>query len=189
MLLQNKIIYSLLLFVIGLIACDNRSDYRKAADEIALKMGDAKNMNVGTDNYALYIPAGWITDSLHAYGVDYFFLVAPKTKDDPNTNISVTTEFMQNLSLDVFKTLTIESVTNAIPSATILEQGDIIANDLKGGWYSYSMESYGIKSTLVSYIFPKDGIAYTITAGTQTKDAARYRNTFDSVARSLKFIE
>ena len=183
-----KIIFSVI-FVFVLIACDNRSDYRKAADEIASKIGDPANMNAGKNNYALYIPPGWTTDSLHSSGVDYFFIMPPKTQEDPYTNISVTTEFMQHLSLDVFKTLTIESIKNAIPGFSNLEQGSIIATDLKGVWFSYSIKSQGIKSTLVSYIFQKDGIAYTIIGSTQTKDASRYRNTFDSVARSLKFVE
>jgi hypothetical protein len=94
---------------------------------------------------------------------------------------------MQNLSLNEFKAKTIESVKHSIPSASILAEGEIEANGLKGSWYSYSMEPQNIKATLVSYIYPKNGVAYTITAGTQTKDAARYRSTFDSVARSLKF--
>jgi hypothetical protein len=51
------------------------------------------------------------------------------------------------------------------------------------------MEPQGIRATLVSYIFPKDGVAYVLTAGTQTKDAENYRGTFDKVAKSFKFIQ
>lgn len=96
---------------------------------------------------------------------------------------------MQNLSLDEYLHFTIQSVQKGVPNADILSQGYINANGLKGAWYSYTMDPQDIKATLISYIFPKDGVAYIITAGTQTKDAGRYRNLFDSVAKSLKFSE
>jgi hypothetical protein len=51
------------------------------------------------------------------------------------------------------------------------------------------MEPQGLKAALVSYIFPKDGIAYIITAGTEIEDPLHYRSHFDSVASSLKFVE
>ena len=171
------------------VSCNNKSKYRKAADEIAANAPTTKNMNVGSENYSLYVPDGWTTAHRSAYGVNYYFISAPKTSDDPNTNINVATEYMQNLGLEEYLEKTISSVQKAIPSAKILSRGDIAAGDLKGAWYSYSMEPQGIEATLVCYIFPKDGIAYNITAGTQTKDAARYRKLFDTVAKSLKFNE
>jgi hypothetical protein len=182
---------SIVSFFLLLLAasCDGQSKYRKAADEIAANAPSAKNMNVGKDNYSLYIPAGWDTARQRAYGVDYYFIFAPKTQDDPNTNINVQTEYMQNLSLEEYRRLTIKSVEKGIPSSVMLAQGDITANGLKGAWYSYSLGPQDIEATLVSYIFPKNGVAYIITAGTQTKDAARYRSLFDSVAKSLKFTD
>ena len=146
-------------------------------------------MNVGKQNYHLYIPEGWTTEHRTAYGVDYYYLLAPKTAEDPNTSINVITEDMQNLSLDEFRDKTIESVKGAIPSASNFTEGGLIANGLAGKWYSYTMEPQGIKATLVCYIFPKEGIAYSITAGTQTKNVSHYRTLFDSVARSFRFVE
>lgn len=182
-----KIVCVLFLLFVLLTACKEKNKYRKAADEIAANVPNAKNMNVGKENYTIDIPYGWTTEHRSAYGVDYYFLLAPKTEEDPNTNINVITEYMQNLNLDDYITKTIESIKKSIPGASILGQGDIAADSLKGGWYSYTMVPQGIKATLVCYIFPKDGIAYIITAGTQTKDAARYRSTFDSAAKSLRF--
>lgn len=164
-----------------------KSKYRKAADEIVSNAPTPTNMNAGNEKYTLQIPNGWTTEHREAYGVDYYYLIAPKTADDPNTNINIASEFMQNLSLEDYLTGTIQSVKKSIPSAMILGQGEIVANGLKGVWYSYNMEPQGIKATLVNYIFPKDGVAYIITAGTQTKDASRYRPLFDTVAKSLKF--
>lgn len=184
-----KTFCTLIFLLVVTAACNNKSNYRKAAEEIVANVPPTANMNVGKLNYTVYIPTGWTTTHQTFSGIDYYFLSAPKTIDDPNTNINVITEYMQNLSLDEFKAKTIESVKRAIPSASILAEGDIEANGLKGSWYSYSMEPRNIKATLISYIFPKNGVAYIITAGTQTKDAARYRSTFDSVARSLKFSE
>ncbi|MDO6429783.1 hypothetical protein Q4E93_04265 [Flavitalea sp. BT771] len=184
-----KGIYICLLFPIVWAACDFRSKYHKAADEMAAKLPESTNMNVGKQNYSLYIPKGWTTEHRSAYGIDYYYLLAPKTEEDRNTSINVITEFMQNLSLEVFKTKAIESVKRGIPSASNFEEGGLTANGLQGAWYSYTMEPQGIKAALVSYIFPKDGIAYTITAGTEVKDPSRYRSLFDSIARSLKFTE
>lgn len=179
---------SLFLLII-LISCNNKSKYRKAADEIAANAPAPTNMNSGKDQYSLYIPVGWTTEHRLVYGVNYYFLSAPKTPDDPNTNINVASEYMQNLSLEEYRQKTIESIQKAIPSATILAQGDFTSEYLKGVWYSYAMAPQGIKATLVCYIFPKGGVAYIITAGTQTKDAIRYRGLFDSIARSFKFDE
>ncbi|MBV4360593.1 hypothetical protein [Pinibacter aurantiacus] len=180
-----RIIFVFLVLLFGATAC--KTKYRKAADEIAAKVPEVTNINVGKDEYSLYVPDGWTTRHKYAYGIDFYYLDAPQTKDDPNTNINVITEFMQNLSLDDYLKGTIRSVQKNIPSAVILGQGDIVANGTKGVWYSYKMEPQGIKATLVSYIFPKNGIAYVVTAGTQTKDAIRYRGIFDNVAKSFKF--
>lgn len=172
-----------------LVSCNTKSKYRKAADEIAASSPPSKNRNVGRENYTLFVPGGWTTAHKTAYGINYYFLLAPKTMADPNTNINVITEDMQNLDLEVFRQKTIESIQERIPSATILSLGDIVANGLQGAWFSYSMRPQSIEATLVCYIYPKNGVGYIITAGTQTKDAAHYRSLFDSVAKSLKFVE
>lgn len=182
-------ILPLLFLLMAIAACKSETKYRKAADEIAATIPPSENLNAGKARYTVDVPKGWTTNHRTEYGVDFYFLTAPKTKDDPNTNINVMTEYMQNLSLEDYRAGSIESVKKAIPSASIINQGDIMANEIKGVWYSYSMAPQGIESTLVSYIFPYGGNAYIITAGTQTKDASRYRSLFDSVATSLKFEE
>jgi hypothetical protein len=174
-------------FLATIFSCITKSRYQKAADEIAEKMPPSHNMNVGKEKYDLYVPPGWSTKHQTAYDMDFYYLLAPKTLDNPNTNINVLTEYMQNLNLEDFLQKTIESVLQAIPSARFLGKGTISANGLNGAWYSYSMQPEEIPSTLVSYIFPKDGVAYVITAGIQTKDFGHYRSLFDSVARSLRF--
>ncbi|NSL89252.1 hypothetical protein ECE50_020590 [Chitinophaga sp. Mgbs1] len=135
----------------------------------------------------MYVPAGWTTHREQHYGIDYYFLSAPKTQEDPNTNINVITESMRHLTLEEFTRKAQEGLLRAIPSAIIHNQGNITANGVNGAWYKYSMTPRGIDVTLIAYIFPKDSVAYIITAGTQTKDADNYRQTFDKVARSFKF--
>jgi hypothetical protein len=184
-----KVAYLFPFTLVLLIACDLRSRNRRAADAIVSKMPATTNMNVGKQNYRLTIPKGWTTEHRTVYGIDYYYLLAPKNDDDPNTSLNVITEDMQNLPLEEFTTKTIESVSNAIPSASNFVQGEITANALKGRWYSYTMEPQGLKAVLVSYIFPKNGTAYVITAGTVPRNASRYRSLFDSVAESLEFIE
>ena len=165
------------------------SNYLKAAKEVlgSVPAPTNKNMNVGTENYSLYIPKGWTTAHWTYAGINYYTLHAPVSENDPNTNVNVITENMQNLSLDVYKEKTIESIKKGIPSAFITGEGDIETNSFNGGWYSYTMEPAGVKASIVAYMFPKDGVAYIITAGTQKKDADRYRSTFDSIAKSFKF--
>ncbi len=180
-----RVIFISLFVFLATTSC--KSKYRKAADEIVANAPAPTNMNVGTEKYSLYIPDGWTTTHRNNYGVDYYYISAPKTEDDPNTSVNVANEFMQNLSLEEYLKGTIRSIEKGIPSANILADGEILGDDLKGVWYSYNMESQGIKATIVSYIYPKDGIAYIITAGTQTKDALKYRGTFDKISKSFKF--
>ena len=164
-----------------------KSKYREAADEILKEVPSTKNMNAGKAAYTLDVPKGWTTDGTTYSGVDVYFLKAPKTEEDPNTNINVVTEFMQNLEPDVYRAKSMQSLLKAISSANIIDTGSIYANGLKGLWYSYTMEPGGIKAFLINYAYSKDGVAYIITAGTQTKDSSRYRQTFDRVARSFRF--
>jgi len=176
-----------ILITICIVTASCKSKYSKAADEIASNAPDPVYMNAGKEKYSLYVPDGWTTEYRNNYGVDYYYISAPNTADDPNTSVNVASEFMQHLGLDEYLQATIRSVKKAISTAVVVAQGSIVANNLDGVWYSYRMKPGGIDVTLVSYIFPKDGVAYIITAGTQTKDAARYRDTFDSMARSFKF--
>lgn len=71
----------------------------------------------------LDVPVGWKTSHQVIYGIDYYYLSAPKTEADPNTNINVITERMQNLSLDTFLEKTMEQVKLSIPSAVIFNIG------------------------------------------------------------------
>jgi hypothetical protein len=183
---MNKISYTSILLLIVFIACKNNPNSKEAIRE---KLLDAPNMNAGKENYTIDAPEGWTTEYKTYNGVNYYILNAPKTKDDPNTCMNVVTEDMHNLSLDVYLQKTIESLMRIIPSVSILEQGDLEANGIKGGWYSYTMEVEGVTSSVVAYIIPKNGIAYIISAGTQVKDAARYRNLFDATAKTLKVVK
>src|SRR4051812_4866259 len=93
--------------VILAVSCHTKNKYERAADEI-LSNTSTKNMNAGSENYSLYIPDGWTTSRQRSHGVNYYFLFAPKTPNDPNTNINVISEDMQNLSLDKYCQKTIE---------------------------------------------------------------------------------
>ena len=182
-----KMFYPCVFCLLALIACISKSKYQKAADEMAAKLPPASNTKIATEDYSIFIPPGWKTEHRTAYGMNFYYLLAPKTPDNPNTNVNVLAEYMQNLTLEQYRQAVIESILKGIPTAEILGKGDITANGLRGAWYCYSMEPLGLKSTLVGYIFPKNGVAYLITAGTQTKDFGTYRSLFDSIARSLKF--
>jgi hypothetical protein len=110
-------------FLAMIFSCITKSRYQKTADEIAAKMPPSHNMNVGKEKYNLYVPTGWTTKHQTAYGMDFYYLLAPKTADNPNTNINVMTEYMQNLSLQEYLQKGIESVVQGIPSSQILGRG------------------------------------------------------------------
>jgi hypothetical protein len=183
----NKWLAIIFMFVFSTAACQNR--YGKAADELRDRSPEPQNMNVGVQNYTTYIPDGWTTAKKSYGGIDYYFIAAPKTETDPNTNVNIITEKMQNLSLDAYKEGAIKSLKKAIPNAVIMDEGNIEAYNINGHWYSYAFEQSGIKASIVSYIIPKDGIAYIISGGTRPELADHYRSTFDSIARSFKFSE
>ncbi len=180
-------VVQIILLSLMLLSCKGRHAYRKAVRDIASKLTEPKNMNAGSAAYSISVPDGWTTDHKTMYGVDYFYLLAPKTKEDPNTSINVITENMQQLSLETYRAKTMESVKKYIPNAANFDTGSIAANGINGCWYDYEIDLEGNKSTLVSYIIPKNGVAYIITAGTQVKYARRYRPLFNGVARSIKF--
>lgn len=181
-----KIFYTIILLLTLTTACTTKSK-PKTIEEIAANLPTA-NMNAGKLNYTVKIPDGWTTEHVTRHNVDYYYLYAPRTTDDPNTNINIVTEHMQGLELPVYKAKAIDAIKRVIPGTVILEEGDVKAKGLKGIWFTYTMTIQGVDASLVCYIYPKNGIAYIITAGTQTKDAARYRSTFDAVGRSFKFL-
>lgn len=177
----------LLFLLILFSACKGRADSKDAIEEIIANAPAATHMNTGKDPYKLDVPEGWTTEHRSAYGIDYYFLFAPKTKEDPNTNINVLTESIQGLTLTEYRRKSIESIKRAVPDAEILNQGNIQANGIDGVWYSYTMSPGGSEASLVCYMFSKNGSVYSITAGTIPKHAARYRKLFDKVAMSIKF--
>jgi hypothetical protein len=190
--MAKKLLYTVCLLMVMMVGCKTKNE--KAAEEIWDGGGfnnkaKVKNLNASTNNYSVYLPKGWTTKHRNYRGVNIFYLLAPQTAQDPNTSINILTEYMQHYSLQVYLSKTIAAVKKAVPSAVITGQGNITANGINGSWYSYTMQPQGIQASVVSYIFPKNGVAYAITGGTLPKYAARYRSTFDSVARSLKFNE
>jgi hypothetical protein len=101
--------------------------------------------------------------------------------------MNILNESMQNASFDEYKSQTNVNLKKMIPSAEVLNTGDIAAGDLKGAWTHYTMEQNGMKLDLVNYVFPKDGVAYIITATTKEGKMDQYRSTFDGVAKSFRF--
>ena len=169
----------------SLSAC--QSDSGRYAKKILENSPSPVNMNAGKDQYTVYLPDGWTTSSQTYNEVDYYFLIAPQTADDPNTNINITTEYMQEMSLIEYVAGDKASIMKSVPGATMLDEGTITADTCKGVWFRYTMDGEGVHATLISYVFPHKGVAYALTAGTQTKDAARYRPLFDKIASSLRF--
>ena len=180
-------VYKYMLLLAIFTACKSRRE--KAVDELLSKAGPmGPDVDAHRLDYILYVPDGWTTRRQLAYDVNYYFLNPPKTNDAP-ADINLVTVNMQNVPLQEFREKMIESLKAATPDASDFEEGNVIANGREGVWYSYTMSPQGMNASFVCYIFPKDGVAYMITAGTFPEYASRYRSLFDSVARSLKFVE
>lgn len=184
--MKNLVLLSL--FFVMTACNNNKSKYAKAADEIAAQLPPENgHMNAGKEHYTVDVPAGWTTNHKTAYGVDYYFLLAPKTQDDPNTSVNIVSESMRHLHLGDYTTATIASIKKAIPSANITGQGLMVVDGIEITWFSYTMEVQNIPAAIVTYIIPKNDVAYILTGGTQTKDAQRYRKVFDAVVQSFRF--
>ena len=82
--MKRAYLYFFLLVI--LIACDARSKHKKAAEEIAAKMTGTKGLNVGKQNYHLYIPDGWTTEHRSAYGIDYLWRVKSRLGNDSGSS-------------------------------------------------------------------------------------------------------
>lgn len=179
-----------IVFALALItaSCSESGKRPSKISEIDLSKVSTKNMNAGKEAYDLYIPENWQSERKTLNGVQYHFLFAPKTAEDPNTQVNIVSERMQGLSLYDYRQQSMESILKMIPGATMLINGQIETADTKGMWYSYRLQTDNTDATLVCYIIPRNGVAYSLTAGTQTKDAYRYRPLFDSIARSFRFL-
>lgn len=154
-------------------------------EEILEKASTSKNINVGDKVYLVDIPNGWTTKDTSINNLKFYFLVAPTSDADFRTNINIINESMQGISFDEYKKKTIESMKHYMPNVEILESGDMKASDLAGSWFHYNLTQSGIKLGIINYTFPKDGIAYIITATTKAENLDKYRITFDAVAKSF----
>lgn len=181
-----KILFHFVCLIL-LIGCKEKSEYRKAAEEIAANLPDTRGLNIGVAEYELIVPNGWTESHFSEFGIDYYFISAPKTLEDQNTNVNVITESMNNYSLQTYTNKAIDGLKAAIPTAVILSRGEYSTNGIKASWYKYNMAPRGIKVILTSYIFPKDNIAYVVTCGTQLRDTAKHEATFKMIIRSFKF--
>lgn len=186
-MLMKKTLTSLCLFMLlSLYSCHNN---KSTADEVFDKLpANKENLNVGDQDYTLYVPENWTTKHTTYRGVNYYFLMAPHVPGDFNTNVNVVTENMHDDDLTTYETNTIATMLRVMPTAKITDKGgEIEANGIKGTWFAYSMTQDGTPLNLVCYIFPVNKVAYIITATTTPALAQNYRGTFDKIARSLKW--
>lgn len=183
---MNKTTLIIFTLILCISACKSK---RSTADEIMDKLpANKENLNVGDQNYTLYVPENWTTKHTTYRGVNYYFLMAPHVPGDFNTNVNVVTENMHDDDLTTYETNTLATMLRVMPTAKITDKGgDIDANGIKGTWFAYSITQDGTALNLVCYIFPVNKVAYIITATTTPALAVNYRETFDKIARSLSF--
>ena len=186
--MKKAFLFAATSFLLLVTSCKTETKTKdKSPDEILNEVSKLKTINVGNDNYIVNIPTDWTTKDTTLNGVSFYFLLAPKTDNDFNTNMNILNESMQGESFDDYKKKSIETMKKQMPSLKFLDNGDIEASNINGSWLHYKMEQSGLKIEIISYTFPKDGIAYIITATTKEGELDKYRNTFDAVAKSFRF--
>ena len=161
----------------------------KTLEERIIDIG-TKNMNEGKSKYSIFVPENWTTEQKKIGGIDYYFLLAPKTKEDPNTNVNIITENMRDMDLYTFRKGAIKSLLKTIPSVNITDTGSIRSDTgLLGVWYTYTFSEEDTEAKLKSFFYSKDRIAYVITAGTIKQNFDKYLELIDKIGSSFKFEE
>lgn len=179
-------VYFLRLLYILLILTACKAKTKNTPEDFLNKLTNKQNFNVGKHKYTVNVPDGWTTKNSTHSGIDYFFLIAPRTEPNSNTSINFITENMAGFDLDTYTSLAKKNLKNDIPSVNFLESGSL-NNGTQSNWYSYTFTFDQNEVFCLTYIFAKDGIAYVMTNATHKKDSSLYRSTFEEVAKSFRF--
>ena len=130
--------------------------------------------------FSLRFPLGWERTKTTAGA-----LISVSNQElTANINIMVQ-ELPQSVSFDQYiKKL---SVQHARMGARQREQGDITLAGIEGHWAMSNITAGGQKFTTISYIVMKGSTVYSIVSLAKAELFADLEQTFDEVARSLKF--
>lgn len=175
------VFFSVVLF---LSACQLKTGINKKAGELPVTPG----MNAGKDKFDLHVPDGWTSRRVNKEGVDYYFLNSPKSATDSAANINVVTEDMQGVGFEKYLETSKKMLKDYNPSVKFINEGKIKLQNKEGAWFRFNLAPNGTKIFALTFIFPRKGIAYVMTCAT-SGEIERYKPTFDSVAKSLFFIE
>ncbi len=170
------------------IGCKSEPKEKSVQDlfDTASKMG---TLNVSAQKYGVDVPTGWTTNDTMISNVKMFMMTSPTASDGSEASMNMLNESMQGLSFDEYKASTIKTMQTYVSKMVLLENGEVEANNLKGRWFTYTMESPDGKVDGINYTFPKDGIAYIISGSAPSGQLNTYRGTFEAVAKSFKIKE
>lgn len=183
---MRKYLLAIIPFLFFFNSCISQNK-EKTLEERVIDLG-TDNMNEGRSKYSIYVPENWTTKQERINGIDFYFLLAPKTKEDPKTNVNIISENMRDMDLYTFREGGIKSLLKTIPSAIITDTGSVRSDTgLLGVWYIYTFSEDGTVAKLKSFYYSKDKIAYVITAGTIKKNFDKYLELIDKIGSSFKF--
>ncbi|WP_374948191.1 hypothetical protein [Mucilaginibacter sp.] len=138
---------------------------------------------VTTADYEIAIPQGWVRKDRVSGAYNLVMLVAPRA-DNYSPNLNVLRDNMNGKSLDGYIRTNLEKM--ATMNLKDQRAGDMSINGVHGKYLTYSYQIEGREISIKTYVVPKDGFAFVLTASCLLSQSATYMPQFDKLADTFK---
>ncbi len=183
--LRAKAFLIVCLLTAGLHSCKNNKP--ATTDEILEKASKAPGLNAGTGTFTVSTPGGWEQKDTVMNGIKFLFMYSPQVAGQMfRPNMNVVTESMGNSSFDEYVKKNNDMMGQYFQQYKELGNGDVETNGMKGKWMRYSHVQNGYTLDNIVYMFSKNGIAYVLTGTTLDGDMNKYKDKYETIAKSLQ---
>jgi hypothetical protein len=180
-----------IIFILSAIACIyttacKNNPQPSQAEKILKEAAKNQSLNISRKEYVVNVPAGWREIDTSIQGIKAYIIYAPEDGSNVHSNLNIVNESMKDYSLDDYVKADLNTIQSSIPSYKELGQGDFETDShVKAKWIhsSYIMNGFNLES--IQYIIPIDGIAYALTGTSATRNFDKYKNDFDTIAKSF----
>lgn len=182
--MTTKISFILVTCIILLSSCKNQT-----SKETQVNPGESKQTVKPAEpnfNYTVEPPQNWTLYDTVIQGLKIRFVYPPASLSEDNPMVNIIITHMEGRNIDDFTFRNMDYLKGNLPGTVLLERGNIDTTKNAGQWFTYIKEQNGITRDMINYIIPLNGFAYMITCGTNKGTMAKYRLTFDRVAKSFK---
>lgn len=149
-------------------------------------MSKTPGMNAGVRKFSIDAPAGWQKLDTSISGVKFTFLLAPTASNGFRANINVISQSMEGSSAESYFAKNFNSMGQYVQDFSAGPKGEKDINGLPARWMQYSQTQNGHVLDGVSYLIPKDGIAYVITFAAAKGQMSKYQASLDEALRSFR---